>query len=135
MTAKTISKAAEAAGVHVETVRDYERRGLIARPKAMGGYRTYPDEIVNRIRFIKRAQALGFSLNECKELLGLRAGRDGVTKAMRSRLERKTEEIDAKLKELRAMRKVLKELTARCPGDGNADRCPILKTLEGTDRP
>ena len=131
MSAQTISKAAAAAGVGVETIRYYERRGLIARPKALGGYRTYPDEIVERIRFIKRAQALGFSLNECKELLGLRAGDDGVTKRMRSRVDRKLTEIDTKLTELRAMRTVLKQLTARCPGDGNPDNCPILRTLEG----
>ena len=135
MAAQTISKAAAAAGVHVETIRYYERRGLIARPKAVGGYRTYPDEVVRRIRFIKRAQALGFSLKECKELLGLRAGRDGVTAAMHAKVEHKAAEIDAKLKELRAMRRVLKELTALCPGEGDSERCPILKTLEGTDRP
>lgn len=135
MAAQTISKAAAAAGVHVETIRYYERRGLIARPKAVGGYRIYPDGVVRRIRFIKRAQALGFSLKECKELLSLRSERDGVTAAMRARIERKTTEIDAKLKELRAMRKVLKQLSARCPGEGDSARCPILKSLEETDRP
>ena len=135
MTAQTISRAAAAAGVHVETIRYYERRGLIARPKAVGGYRTYPDEVVLRIRFIKRAQALGFTLKECEELLGLRAGRNGVTAAMRTRVERKTAEIDAKLTELRAMRKVLEDLVARCPGKGDPERCPILASLEGTNRP
>ncbi len=68
---RTIGRAAKEAGVHVETIRYYERMGLIARPRAAGGYRVYPDETVRRLRFIRNAQKLGFSLKEVGELTGL----------------------------------------------------------------
>jgi len=130
MAGQTITKAARAAGVHVETIRYYERRGLIGRPPSLGGYRTYPDETVRRLRFIKRAQRLGFSLREIRELLALRSGPLSTGAAVRRKAEAKVEDIDKKICELRAMRRALDALAKACPGTGPADRCPILRSLD-----
>ena len=130
MAGRTIAKAASAAGVNVETVRYYERRGLIEQPRSPGGYRTYPDETVRRVRFVKRAQRLGFSLREIRELLALRAGRTSTSGSVRRKAEAKVAEIDAKIRELRAMRKALEALAVSCPGTGPLEWCPILRSLD-----
>ncbi|MHC4224506.1 MAG: heavy metal-responsive transcriptional regulator [Planctomycetota bacterium] len=132
MASRTISKAARAAGVHVETIRYYERRGLIDRPRpSVGSYRTYPDETIRRIRFIKRAQGLGFSLRETRELLTLRSDTKGQCVSVRRRAQEKLREIDARLRELQGKRDALSTLLGDCPGRGLAERCPILKNMDG----
>jgi len=131
MPAQTIARAARAANVNVETIRYYERVGLIERPPTVGtAVRIYPDETVRRIRFIKRAQKLGFTLREIRELLRLRAGRGATRDAVRRKVKTKIADIDAKLRDLRAMRRALSELVETCSGRGDADTCPILKSLD-----
>ena len=128
----TIGQVARAAGVGVETVRFYERKGLVpVPPKPRHGYRQYAPETVARIRFIKRAQGLGFSLGEVKELLELRVGGGTPRARVRERAEAKLKELDEKMAALGRMRDALVQLTrACCDGGGGDDDCPILRALE-----
>src|SRR6266852_6021638 len=122
-----ISELASKAGVGVETVRSYERKGLVRRPqKPRSGFRDYDGEAEKRIRFIRGAQELGFSLGEIEELLALRLDPRRSCSEVRSSAESKISEIDRKLSTLRKMRTVLVDLTLRCPGDGPTSECPIL---------
>ncbi len=123
---------AKRAGVNVETLRFYERKGLLPKPPRQGsGYRQYPVESARLIRFIKRAQELGFSLREIRELLALRV-QPGVTCAeVREKAERKISDVRRKLADLRAIERALKKLTASCSGLGPATDCPILEHLTG----
>lgn len=132
MTDKTISKAASQAGVGVETIRFYERRGLINQPRrpADGGFRVYPGETVERIRFIRQAQTLGFSLGEISELLSLRADPQAECGAVRRRAEVKLEEVDRKVARLRQIGWALEAVIAACPGRGALGSCSILEFLE-----
>lgn len=124
---------AKRAGVNVETLRFYERKGLLpVPPRRASGYREYPPDSVTRIRFIKRAQDLGFTLGEIGELLGLRGGGKGATPAdVREHAERKLADVRRKIADLRAIEKALVGLTSACPGEGPLDDCPILQHLEG----
>lgn len=132
-TGMTISRAAQRAGVGVETIRFYERRGLIeqpARPRS-GGYRFYGDEIVERIRFIRQAQELGFSLREIAELLSLRADPAADCGDVRAQAMSKREEVDRKIAQLQHIRAALNELIATCPGGGTLRACTIIDALAG----
>lgn len=128
----TISKAAVKAGVGIETVRFYERRGLVKQPpKPHGnGFRIYTGEIVTRIRFIKQSQELGFSLNEISELLELRAdtGRDCAD--VRMKADVKLLEVERKITQLKRIRSSLKIIRDLCPGSGPTRACPILEAME-----
>ncbi len=127
----TIGALARLAGVSVETVRYYSRRGLLAVPrKPAGGVRRYPAETVARMRFIRRAKQLGFTLTEIRELLTLG---DGDCRDVRSRAERKRAQIETQLRGLNALKKTLDRLIVSCRGDGQAAPCPIIAAL--TDRP
>ena len=142
-TGMTISRAAERAGVGVETIRFYERRGLIeqpARPHSGGGYRFYDDEVVERIRFIRQAQELGFSLREIAELLSRRADPAADCGDVRTQAVSKRAEVDHKIAQLRKIRSALDELIATCPGGGALRACTIIDALNGrpatrSDRP
>ena len=127
----TISRTAAKASVGVETIRFYERKGLIEQPlKPLGGgYRIYPAETVARIRFIRQAQELGFSLREIDELLSLRADPEMDCAHVRERAAEKLEEVNAKIDRLRAIRSALEELIEICPGRGALRTCSILETL------
>lgn len=127
----TIGRLASLGGVNLETIRYYERQGLLpAPPRTAAGYRVFPREAARRIRFIKRAQELGFSLNEIAELLALRI-RPGTKQAdMRMRAEAKISDIDQKIQTLQAMKKTLRQLTERCEGCGPLADCPILESLD-----
>lgn len=126
----TIGKVAERAGVGVETVRFYERKGLIDRPRRQGSaFRHYPTEAVQRIRFIKRAQDLGFTLSEIAELLDLRLEPGCTCGDIKNRAEQKAQDIDRKVRDLRRMKRSLNELISACDGKGNVDGCPILNSL------
>ena len=130
-TGMTISRAAEQAGVGVETIRFYERRGLIkqpARPRS-GGYRFYDDDVVERIRFIRQAQELGFSLREITELLSLRADPAADCGDVRAQAMTKREEVDRKVAQLQHIRAALDELIASCPGGGALRACTIIDAL------
>ena len=124
----TIGRLAEAAGVNVETVRFYQRRGLIDEPQRPGGgYRTYRAIDVGRLRFIRRAQTLGFTLDEIANLLKLQGSRQCVD--TRDVAQRKLAMIEAKLADLLAMKTALDDLVLRC-GDGQGEgSCPIIEAL------
>jgi len=123
-----IGALAGAAGVGTETIRYYQRRGLLGRPqKPFGGQRAYPPVYVHRVRFIKRAQALGFSLAEIAALLALDSG-TGHARA-RMLASRRLAQIDAKLADLGAMRSALVQLIDRCTHSEGKVACPIIATL------
>jgi MerR family mercuric resistance operon transcriptional regulator len=131
----TIGKAARKAGVGVETIRFYERRGLIEQPaRPMGsGFRSYPEDIVERIRFIRQAQELGFSLREVCELLDLRAEPRADAADVRARATAKLANVNDKLQQLQRIKDALETLIAACPGHGALDCCSIMEALEGHD--
>lgn len=134
MKAMTISRAAERAGVGIETIRFYERRGLIQQPlrPQSGGHRCYDDAVIARIRFIRQAQELGFSLREISELLALRADPAADCGDVRSQAIAKRAEIDRKLARLGHIRAALEVLIDTCPGDGAAlCACTIVDALAG----
>jgi MerR family mercuric resistance operon transcriptional regulator len=130
----TIGETARRADVGIETVRYYERKGLIAPPaRTAAGYRAFPPDAVRRIRFIKRAQDLGFSLAEIGELLALRVAADTTCADIRARTVGKIDQIDRKLADLQRMRRALARLADTCAGSGPASACPILDALEDQD--
>ena len=129
--ALTIGQVAGRAGVGVETVRFYEREGLIPEPpRTPSGYRQYAPDAVVRIRFIKRAKELGFTLKEIKELLALRASPGARCEQVRRVAAEKIEDIDRKIEQLGSMRKALSRVTAECEGRRPVSECPILEALD-----
>ena len=127
----TIGKVAKQAGVNIDTLRYYEREGLIAKPVRNGSnYRVYSEETVLRVRFVKRAQELGFSLGEIKELLELRISEEASCAEVRNQAQVKIEDLDGKISSLRAMRRALSKLVAQCSGQGPVSECPILDALD-----
>lgn len=123
-----IGTLAKRAGVSIDTVRYYERGGLLApKTRLASGYRRYSPVEVARLRFIRRAQALGFSLKEVKQLLALSNMRD-VSRIKRAAQE-KLADVEERIVALERVRKGLAELVAACPGHGRAADCPILKAL------
>ena len=136
MEALTTAEVAGQAGVNVQTVRYYERRGLLPEPpRRPSGYRQYDAAHVKRIRFIKRAQDLGFTLAEIDELLSLRAAPDASSRQVKRRTEEKIHEVDAKIRDLQQIRSTLVDLAAACDGHGTTGDCPILHALDGTPEP
>jgi len=123
----TIGHLARAANVNVETVRYYQRVGLVREPaKPFEGFRVYPPETIDRIRFIKRAQKLGFSLQDIAHLLDLG---DGRCEDVREQAEIKLAMIEAQIKDLQAMRKALKKLVTECQSGKQRGHCPIIQSL------
>ena len=130
MASLTIGKLAQRAGVGVETVRFYERQGLISQPpRRPSGYRDYPLETVARILFIRRAKELGFTLNEINELLDLRVRPRRSCARVKQSAETKIADIDGKITALRRMRRALKDLTNACEERAPTTECPILSSL------
>src|SRR4051794_41138555 len=126
-----IGTAAQQAGVNVQTLRYYERRGLLPRPpRRESGYREFPDDAVRVVRFIKRAQDLGFRLEEVEDLLKLRNDKRRDRARVRAVAERRIKEIDQKVAELEAMKKALGHLVHRCRGGATLE-CPIIEALDG----
>jgi MerR family mercuric resistance operon transcriptional regulator len=135
MTTVTIGAAARAAGVNVETIRFYERRGLIAQPlKPRDGYREYAPQTVSRIRFIRKAQEIGFSLREIEELLSLRADPHADCSDVREKAKVKLDAVNHKIAELERVRAALNEVISACPGRGGLRACSILEALEPAPR-
>src|SRR5262245_34395677 len=132
----TIGRAAKLAGVGVETIRFYERRGLIQQPRKplRSGFRIYSDEVVPRIRFIRRSQEMGFSLREIADLLSLRADPNADCAQVRMHAAAKLAEVDHKLAELNRMRAALQEIIDACPARGAARNCTILQALQPTSK-
>ena len=123
----TIGQVARQAGVGVETVRFYEREGLLEQPnRKPSGYRQYGDDAVARLSFIRRAKELGFTLNEIKELLSLRLDPSTNCADVRSRAQAKIADIDDKIRTLEQIKTALLNLTKACRGRGPISECPIL---------
>jgi Zn(II)-responsive transcriptional regulator len=128
----TRGELAKRGGVNPETIRYYERSGLLPEaPRSNAGYRLFSPTSVRRIRFIKRAQAVGFSLEEIKRLLDIKVAADATRADVRSMVSAKIVEIDEKLAALNAMKQTLQNLEAMCCGDDHpASECPILESFE-----
>ena len=129
-----IGEVAERGGVNLQTIRYYEREKLLPEPPRLAsGYRLYPDQTVRRIRFIKRAQEIGFTLTEIRQLLAIRvdAGRDmGKVRAL---AQAKITDIDEKLQTLQRMKEALGRITERCSGCGPTSECPILESIDSDE--
>jgi len=135
MKSLTIGHLAREAGVNLETVRYYERRGLLPKPpRSASGYRLFPSDAARRLRFIRRAQEIGFSLKEIRELLSLRVSRTTTSRDIRARAEAKIVDIDARIRSLGSMKKALRKLTNGCEGCVPVTECPILESLDSEDR-
>jgi DNA-binding transcriptional MerR regulator len=129
------SEVAERAGVNLQTVHYYERRELIPEPpRTAAGYRQYDPGHVARIRFIKRAQEVGFTLGEVKELLVLGAAPEASKGEVKRHAEAKLADIEAKIENLSRMHRTLQGLIAACSGEGPTDDCPILGAFEAPGR-
>ena len=127
----TIGRIARDAGTGVETIRFYERQGLLAKPaRTISGYRSYAPEVIWRLRFIRHAKELGFSLREIKELLSLRVTAGKSCGDVKSRAAQKIAEVDRKIASLTRIRRPLVKLSAACSGRGPVSACPILDALE-----
>lgn len=123
----TIGKLADASGVNVETVRFYERKGILKQPKKQSTFRYYPEDYITRIRFIKRSQELGFTLKETKELLDLKIKNQSKCSDVLSKTEEKIQEINQKINDLKKMKKSLEGLASCCVDTNQPlSDCPIL---------
>jgi Cu(I)-responsive transcriptional regulator len=130
----SIGRLARASGIGVETLRYYERRGLLAPAgRTAAGYRRYRPDAVRRLRFIRRAQALGFSLDEIRELLALNDQPDADAGRVKAIAREKLADIERRIEDLQRMRQSLEALAGRCPGHGPTAACPILGALTGED--
>jgi Hg(II)-responsive transcriptional regulator len=128
-----IGTAAERAGVNIQTLRYYERRGLLPRPpRRRSGYREFPDDAVRMVRFIKRAQDLGFTLDEVEELLRLRNDKRRDRVRIRAVATKRVQQIERKVVELTAMKRALSHLL-HCCEEGSTLECPIIEALEGVE--
>ena len=126
--ARTISKVAKELGINIESIRFYERRGLIQQPpKPEQGYRHYPEETVNRIRFIKRSQELGFTLDEIVHLVQLNDQPCGQVQEL---AEHKLTTVQEKIANLRHLEQALIELVAQCHSNQDDNHCPIIDSLQ-----
>jgi MerR family mercuric resistance operon transcriptional regulator len=131
MQSLTIGEVAKAAQIGVETVRFYERESLIAAPpRRPSGYRQYPPETVRRLRFIRRAKELGFTLKEIGELLDLRVAPAKSCADVRSLANAKVADIEAKMTDLARIKAALEKLSRACRGKGPTSECPILDALD-----
>lgn len=134
MVALTIGKIADQAGVNVETIRFYERQGLIEQPpKPHRSFRHYPPEAIKRVRFIREAQKLGFSLKEISGLLDLRADPSADCQSVRASALAKRGEIESKIKRLKRIDEALESLISHCPREGRVTDCPIIAALDQAD--
>lgn len=132
MPTMTIGRFAEASGVNIDTVRFYEREGLLPRPaRTASGYRQYTPSDIERLRFIRRAKDLGFSLPEIAELLSLTANRASDMQGVKRKAEERLAQVELKIEELERVKRGLKTLIAACPGHGELDDCPIVAALSG----
>jgi MerR family transcriptional regulator, copper efflux regulator len=135
MQTMTIGRLAKAAGVRIDTIRYYERNGLLPPAQRRdSGYREYAAADIDRLSFIRRAKALGFSLDDIAQLLALSADRDTDMRGVKRKAERTLEEVERKVRELQRVRRGLKKLIAACPGHGALATCPIIAALAAPRR-
>lgn len=125
----TIGKLAERAGVSVETVRYYQRSGLLAEPARQGAYRRYGEDHLQQMKFIRRAKDAGFSLEEIRQLLGMDAIRD--RKKIHAMATHRLTDIEVRIKDMQALAKRLKKLVTQCEGENGNVCCPIVETFRG----
>lgn len=129
-----IGELAKRADVPVDTVRFYEREGVIPPPmRRESGYRDYSEVDVNRLQFVRRAKRLGFTLSEVQDLLGLSEDRTEDMATFTHHAKAKLQDIDSRIEELQRVRSALQTLVRECPGSGQLDACPILAALSGDD--
>jgi MerR family copper efflux transcriptional regulator len=134
MNGLTIGKLAKQVGLGIETVRFYERQGLIEPPpRTDSNYRIYPEEEVNRLKFIKRAKDLGFTLKEIKDLLELQHDPHATKADIKKRTVGKIEDIKKKVRDLSRIQEALEHLSGACDGHGPLSECPILDALTGDE--
>jgi Hg(II)-responsive transcriptional regulator len=131
----TIGRIAEQADVGIDTIRFYERRGLLPAPqRSASGYRLYSTDTIRRLDFIRKAKALGFTLEEIISLLGLQDS-TGAKADVKALTRRKLEQIDTKIHDLERIRDVLSALEHDCKGTGDVRTCPIIEALAGATVP
>ena len=133
----TIGQVADRSGVGIETVRFYEREGLLAKAaRTESGYRQFDEEVIARLQFIQRAKELGFTLHEIKELPcpALHVDPDTSCEDVKARAEAKIADIEDKIRTLQRMKKALVRLTQECCEKGGGSECPILDALDGHPR-
>ena len=131
----TVGTLAERAGVNLESIRFYERRGLLPEPsRAASGYRIYGGDDLRRLEFIKKAQGLGFTLNEIKELLSLRVDGPVPCDEVRGLAERKLGDVDRKIRDLQQIQQSLTALVGACRSRPQTNECPILEALDSEDK-
>ena len=136
MDSLTISQVAKRGGVNIQTIRYYERQGLLApTSRTEAAYRIFSAESVRRIRFIKRAQELGFSLKEIKELLSLRIDAHTTQADIRNRTQAKIADVEQKILHLQAIHASLLRMAEDCSGCGSLKDCPILESLDKEELP
>jgi MerR family copper efflux transcriptional regulator len=129
-----IGEVAERGGVNLQTIRYYEREKLLPEPPRLAsGYRVYPDDTVKRVRFIKRAQEIGFTLAEIRELLAIRIDADRDSSEVRAIAQAKISDIEGKIRTLQQMKQALGRMTQRCSGCGPANECPILESIDSDE--
>jgi Hg(II)-responsive transcriptional regulator len=130
-----IGKTAKLAGVNKETIRYYERRNLIPEPDRMdSGYRLFSQHHVDQIRFIKRAQELGFTLSEIEDLLNLKMDEGTTCSEIKREAELKYQDVVSKIEDLNRIKETLTNLIDSCTGSGPKGDCPILEALEGENK-
>lgn len=128
----TIGQLASLSGVGVETIRYYQREGLLEQPARPGsGYRYYPQDVIGKLNFIKRAKELGFTLKEIKELLVLRVAPDTACPEVKQQAEVKLEAIEQKIKDLENLKMALSALALACTENPLTSQCPIIEFMDG----
>jgi MerR family copper efflux transcriptional regulator len=126
----TIGAIAKRVGVAIDTIRYYEREGLLPQPaRRASGYRSYDDSAIAQLLFIRRAKSLGFTLDEIRDLLALSADRQRGVRAVKQRALQRLAAIDTRIAELQRVRDGLEQLVEACPGHGAPEQCPILRAL------
>jgi MerR family transcriptional regulator, copper efflux regulator len=129
-TSLTIGAVAKRVGVAIDTIRYYEREGLLPAPtRRASGYRSYDESAIAQLLFIRRAKSLGFTLEEIRELLALSSDRQRGVKAVKQRALQRLAAIDTRIAELQRVRDGLEQLVDACPGHGAPEHCPILRAL------
>lgn len=132
----TIGTIARRAHVGIDTIRYYEREGLLPPPsRRASGYRDYDAGVVDRLRFIRRAKELGFTLDQIRELLALSTDREGGVSSVKQRAEARLTEVERRIRELQRVKRGLRQLIDACPGHGALERCPILRALGSEEAP
>lgn len=130
----TIGRVARDAGLAIDTVRYYEREGLLQKPaRTPAGYRQYASDAVARLRFIRQAKELGFTLSEIRELLALKVAPGKSCADVRARTQAKIADVEQRIAQLARMKRALARLASACSGRGPTSECPIIEALEGRD--